>query len=99
MLKRRSWMKDRRFHPVAHLLLLADSTSRQRHFAALLVVVVVFVGALLVVLLAVSSSLQRQFAAALFVRRNEYQKLWRGTSKKAGNFGSNSAQCVCAALD
>jgi hypothetical protein len=90
-------MKDRRFHPVAHLL-LADSTSRQRHFAPLVVVVVV-VGALFVVLLAVSSSLQRQFAAALFVRRNEYQKLWRGASKKAGNFGSNSAQCVCAALD
>jgi hypothetical protein len=57
-------MKDRRFHPVAPLL-LADSTPRQRHFAAL-VVVVVF-GALL----AVSSSLQRQFAAALFVLRNE----------------------------
>jgi len=88
-------MKDRRFHPVA--LLLADSTSRQRHFAALVVVVVV--GALLVVLLAVSSSLQRQFAATLFVRRNEYQKLWRGASKTAGNFGSNSAQCVCAALE
>jgi hypothetical protein len=86
-------MKDRRFHPVAPLL-LADSTSRQRHFAALVVV-----GALLVLLLAVSSSLQRQFAVAPFVRRNEYQKLWRGASKKAGNFGSNSAQCVCAALD
>lgn len=61
-------MKDRRFHPVAPLL-LADSTPRQRHFAAF-VVVVVF-GALLAVLLAVSSSLQRQFAAALFVLRNE----------------------------
>jgi hypothetical protein len=56
-------MKDRRFHPVAPLL-LADSTPRQRHFTAL--VVVVF-GALL----AVSSSLQRQFAVALFVLRNE----------------------------
>jgi hypothetical protein len=89
-------MKDRRFHPVAPLL--ADSTSRQRHFAALVVVVVV-VGALLVVLLAVSSSLQRQFAVALFVRRNEYQTLWRGASKTAGNFCSNSAQCVCAALE
>jgi hypothetical protein len=89
-------MKDRRSHLVAPLLLLADSTSRQRQFAALLVVVV---DALLVVLLAVSSSLQRQFAATLFVRRNEYQKLWRGASKTAGNFGSNSAQCVCAALE
>jgi hypothetical protein len=93
-------MKDRRFHPIAPLLLLADSTSRQRPFAALLVVVVVVVGALLLVLpLAVSSSLQRQFAAALFLRRNEYQKLWRGASKTAGNFGSYSPSCVCAALD
>jgi hypothetical protein len=76
-------MKDRRFHPVAPLL-LADSTSRQRHFVALVVVVVV--GALLVFLLAVSSSLQRQFAAALFVRRGRITKVLAWRIKDSGKF-------------
>lgn len=90
--KRRSWMKDRRFHPVAPLL-LADSTLQRSSSSS--PSSVLFLLFFLLFLLLYKGNLQR---LRLFVA-DEYQKLWRGASKTAGNFGSNSAQCVCAALE